>query len=288
MGGVDQVNRIGAFLRARRERVTPEDAGLPAGPGRRVAGLRREEVARLAGISADYYERLERGRDRHPSTQVLDALARALLLDADAAAHLHRLATFHPRRRRAPGPPERVPAGVQGLIDQWTTTPSFVWGRRMDVLAANPLAVALTPMYRPGGNLVRAFFLDPDVRRLHPAWERLAGPVAATLRTLATEDDDGDLHELVEEVSAQSEEFRRLWARHDARRTTGAPKRFHHPVAGDLDLRREAMALHGADRQTLVVYHAEPGTASEEALRRLAPQGRGPRTSEEIPVRDRP
>jgi transcriptional regulator with XRE-family HTH domain len=145
-------NPIGEYLRARRELVRPEDIGVPdISARRRVHGLRREEVAMLAGVSSDYYVRLEQGRDQHPSPQVLDALARALQLDDAATAHLHRLATPPARRRRKTPPPEKVPAGILGLIASWSQSPAYVFGRYMDVLAVNTLATALVPFYAKGG-----------------------------------------------------------------------------------------------------------------------------------------
>lgn len=154
----DGENGIGRFLRARRELVRPEDVGLPDLGRRRVPGLRREELALLAGVSADYYMRLEQGRDQHPSEQVLEALARVLLLDDDATAHLHELARPAPRRRRAATRPERVPPELQRLLDTWSQTPAFALGRRMDVLASNALADVLYRGFTKGNNLARVFF----------------------------------------------------------------------------------------------------------------------------------
>jgi transcriptional regulator with XRE-family HTH domain len=182
-------NLIGEYLRARRELVRPEEVGIPDfGGRRRVHGLRREEVAMLAGVSSDYYVRLEQGRDQHPSQQVLDALARALQLDDDAAAHLQRLANPPTRRRRKSTRPEKVPAGILQLIESWSQTPAYVYGRYMDVLAANPLATALAPYYVKGGNLVRAAFLDPRVRDLHGDWEHVTEGTVAGLRALVGPD----------------------------------------------------------------------------------------------------
>src|ERR1700744_1985393 len=210
-------NPIGEYLRARRERARPEDIGLPALGRRRVPGLRREEVAMLAGVSADYYVRLEQGRDQHPSAQVLDALAGALQLDDHATAHPHRLAAPAARRRRRPAPrPERVPAGILQLISTWHETPAYVYGRRMDVLAANPLATALAPYYAPGENLVRAAFLDPRLADRDDDWDRITEAAVGALRALAGPDtDDPRLIELVGELSICSERFRQLWARHE-------------------------------------------------------------------------
>ena len=197
VGNVDRENLIGEYLRARRELIQPAEVGLPRLTGRRrVPGLRREEVAMLAGVSADYYVRLEQGRDQHPSAQVLDALARALQLDDDAIAHLHSLAAPAVRRRRRPSPrPERVPAAILQLIASWHETPAYVYGH-MDVLAANPLATALAPYYTPGENLVRATFLDPRLRDRYEDWHRAAATVVAALRALVGPDaDDPPLNE---------------------------------------------------------------------------------------------
>ncbi|MFF4598689.1 helix-turn-helix domain-containing protein [Amycolatopsis sp. NPDC001319] len=255
------MNAIGDFLRARRALVSPADVGLPDAGPRRVPGLRREELAAVAGVSVDYYVRLEQGRDRHPSPQVLDALARALRLGDDGAAHLHRLAS----------PPRvtggELPAGVRELVEH-NAAPALVWGRRMDVLAASPLAVALAPMYRPGTNLARAFFLDPSVRSLHPHWAAMARNVTAMLRA-RTALRDPALDALVAELLAASPDFARLWPRHDVRTNAAPRKVFRHPVAGELSLGRQVLTVPGGEWDVLI-YHAEPGSPAADALGRLA------------------
>jgi transcriptional regulator with XRE-family HTH domain len=264
-------NLIGEYLRARRELVRPQDVGIPdPSSRRRVPGLRREEVAMLAGVSSDYYIRLEQGRDQHPSRQVLDALARALQLDDDATAHLHRLATPTPRHRKTPRP-EKTPAGILQLIASWSETPAYVHSRYMDVLAANPIATALFPYYVNGENLVRTAFLDPRVRDLYRDWEHLTETTVAGLRALVGPDvDDPRLNELVGELSVRSERFRRLWARHDVRPKRRGTVRIDHPLVGPLELSYEKLPIPDTDRQILGVYHASPGTTSAQALALLA------------------
>jgi transcriptional regulator with XRE-family HTH domain len=276
---VSRENLIGEYLRARRELVRPQDVGIPdLGGRRRVPGLRREEVALLAGVSSDYYVRLEQGRDQHPSRQVLDALARALRLDDDAAAHLHRLASPPARRRRKSPRPERVPAGILQLIDSWSQTPAYVQGRYMDVLAVNPLATALAPYYVVGENIVRAAFLDPRVRDMYGDWERVTESTVAGLRALVGPDvDDPRLNELVGELSVRSERFRQLWARHDARPKRSGTTRIDHPLVGPLELSYEKLPIPDTDRQTLVVYHAQPGSPSAQALALVATSAAGER-----------
>ncbi|QUQ67017.1 helix-turn-helix domain-containing protein [Kutzneria sp. CA-103260] len=258
-------NALGEFLRARRELVRPEDVGMRSAGIRRVSGLRREEVAMLAGISADYYLRLEQGRDRTPSTQVLDALADVLRLDEAGAAHLRELA--RPKSRRRPRPKvERVPASIQQLVRS-LTMPAFVQNKYMDVLAANPLAVALSPHLAPGCNRLRALFTDPEARRVHPDWEQGTAEVVAQLRAVIGGDtEDPRLAELIGELSLASERFRRLWARHDIRRRRSATTRLSHPQVGELILHRDKLAVTGTDNLVIVVYHAEPGTPSAQAL----------------------
>jgi len=209
---------IGEYLRARRELVRPENLGFRDLRRRRTPGLRREEVAMLAGVSTDYYIRLEQGRDQHPSPQVLDALARALQLDENATTHLHGLAQAPTPRPRQSSRPERAPAAITQLIMSWPTTPAYVFGRYLDVLAANPMATALAPWFTVGENLVKGAFLDPRRRELRPDWERsLPGTVAALRANVGPDTDDPQLTTLVGELSLRSEEFRQLWARHDAR-----------------------------------------------------------------------
>ncbi|HWH96265.1 MAG TPA: helix-turn-helix transcriptional regulator [Baekduia sp.] len=268
-------NRIGRFLRARRELVRPEEVGIPNVSSltrRRVPGLRREELAMLAGVSADYYVRLEQGRDQHPSEQVVDALARALRLDDDATAHLHELARPAPqRRRRAPNRPERVRPGLLALMDSWPQSPAFVLGRRMDILAANAMALALNPACAVGSNMVRSVFLDPEVQALHPNFEKTAADMVASLRASVGPDlDDPQLHELVGELSLKSETFRRLWARHDVRTKSHGTKQMHHPLVGELELHYESLSVNGSEGQLLIVYHAEPASPSARSLALLS------------------
>jgi transcriptional regulator with XRE-family HTH domain len=261
---------LGQFLRARRELVRPEDVNIRTVGRRRVRGLRREELAMLAGISPDYYLRLEQGRDHHPSGQVIDALARALQLDEDSTAHLHALSQPPVRPPRAEEP-ERTPPSVERLITLWPNTPAYVQGRHLDVLAANALVSALSPVFSPGVNLVRAVFLDPELRESFHDWEGLAHAAVARLRALVGPDvDDSHLAELVGELSVRSDEFRRLWARHNI--DVSAPLIFglNHPLVGPLKLKPERFAIIGTSAQVLVVQHAEPGSPSERALKLLA------------------
>jgi transcriptional regulator with XRE-family HTH domain len=257
-------NPLGEFLRARRELIGPEDAGLPRAGLRRVPGLRREEVAMLAGISAEYYLRLEQGRDRHPSAQVLEALARVLQLDAEATSYLIQLAQPKPRHR--PRRRERVPAGVELLL-RTINVPAFVVNKYRDVLAANRLAEALSPLMAPGVNRLIALFTDPAARDYHPDWEQGTVAIVAQLRAeTAADTDDPRLSVLVGELSLKSERFRKLWARHDVRRGESATSVIHHPRVGDLQLRREKFAIAGTDGLILAVYHADPGSRSADAL----------------------
>jgi transcriptional regulator with XRE-family HTH domain len=266
-------NALGEYLRARRELVSPESAGIPHIGRRRVPGLRRDELSLLAGVSTDYYVRLEQGRDRNPSPQVLDALARALQLDDEATAHLHALTGPERRAHRSGQPPERVPTSIRQLIAGWHDTPAFVQGRRLDVLAANPIATALSPLFTPGVNLLRSIFLDPAVRTLYgDQWEPLAHTTIAGVRALiGPEVDDPPLNDLVGELSVRSDHFRRLWARHDVRaRTSGGTRHMYHPQVGELELHYENLQIAGTDGQALIIYHADPGSRAEQALALLA------------------
>ncbi|RAG86877.1 transcriptional regulator [Streptacidiphilus pinicola] len=263
-------NTLGEYLRARRELTDPATVGLPVVGVRRTPGLRREEVATLAGISADYYLRLEQGRDRNPSPQVLESLARVLRLDAPATQHLLSLATVRsPRSRRRPRG-EVVPAGIRQLLDV-INLPAFVESRIFDVLAANRLATAVSASIRPGGNRLRSVFLDPEVREEWPDWEQAArGLVAGFRASVGSDVDDPRIAQLVGELSLASDAFRRIWARHDVTALAGGTMRLVHPRVGLLELRREKLPLAETDGQILAIYHAEPGTPTARALAELA------------------
>jgi transcriptional regulator with XRE-family HTH domain len=269
---------LGEYLRARRELVDPKDVGLRVAGVRRTPGLRREEVATLAGISADYYLRLEQGRDRHPSGQVLGALARVFGLDAAATEYLlsfaaPRSAHSADRARRGRRRQETVPASVQQLLAV-INLPAFVESRMFDVLAANELAMALSPGMRQGQNRLRSVFLDPAERDLHPDWDKAAASLVASFRaSIGTANDDPRVAQLVGELSLASEPFRKLWARHDVRALAGSAVRMRHPRVGALDLRLEKLRLGDSGGQLLAVYHAAPGSASAAALVELAAGG---------------
>ncbi|MFB7271812.1 helix-turn-helix domain-containing protein [Streptomyces sp. NPDC056244] len=260
----DEPNLLGDYVRARRERVTPEQVGIPVLGVRRVPGLRREEVAMLAGISADYYLRLEQGRDRNPSVQVLESLARVLRLDDDATAYLLRLGAAKPRRPRRRPRKETVPPGIAKLVAA-LPLPALVEGRYFDVLAANALATALSPRLAAGGNRLRDVFLDPAEQALYPDWEDAAtGMVAGFRQSVGTDTDDPRFIELVGELSLASPRFSELWARHDVEACEGTPKTIDHPQVGALRLNRERLAVAGTTGQTLVVYHPDPGTNADK------------------------
>lgn len=271
---MDSDNRLGRLLRARRALVQPQDAGLPAGSRRRVAGLRREEVAMLAGVSTDYYVRLEQGRERSPSAQVVDALARALGLEGDATDHLHRLARPVAGDSSARRRPEQVSPVLLRMMEGWHRTPAVVLGRCLTVLAHNALGRGLFAGHIHSDDLLRLVFLDPDAREFYPDWERVAVNTVAGLRAaVGTDHDDPQLIETVGELSLKSDEFRRLWARHDIRQKSRETKRFRHPQVGDLTLDYESLTVNSAPGQQLVVYQAEPGSPSEQALALLGSLG---------------
>jgi transcriptional regulator with XRE-family HTH domain len=256
---------LGEYLRARRALVDPEDAGVRATGVRRTPGLRREEVATLAGISADYYLRLEQGRDRNPSPQVLESLARVFGLDATATEYLLSLSAARPAPPRRPRR-EVVPAGIRQLLTV-LNLPAFVESRTFEVLGANPLATAISPNIRVGQNRLRAVFLDEDERDLYPDWEQATASMVAGFRTsIGTDIDDPRIVQLVGELSLASERFRQLWARQDVRPLAGAPMRLRHPLVGMLELRREKLPIGEADGQILAIYHAEPGSETERSL----------------------
>ena len=262
---------LAEFLRARRELASPADFGLPDVGRRRVRGLRREEVAMLAGVSTDYYVRLEQGRDRHPSEEILAALATVFGLDEDALTHMRQLAAPQRRRRRPVAKPERVSPGLVRLLDQWSDQPVFVTSRFRDVLVSTPLMTALHPGLERDRNMTRALFLDPAERAIYPEWDKVAGDSVAWLRAGAGADlDHPRLTELVGELVLKSDDFARLWARHDVRVKGAGRKHLRHPVVGELTLGYETFTVNASAGQTLTAYHAEPGTPDADALALLA------------------
>ena len=258
-------NLLGEFLRARRELVLPAERGLPDSGRRRVPGLRREEVATLSGISPEYYVRLERGRDRHPSRSVVDALAGALGLDGDSTAYLLSLAAPDPRPAARPA---AVPPEVRLLLDSMAGVPAFVLGPFLDVLAHNRLLAALHDTAVPA-NMVRHVFLDETARATYPDWDDVAAETAGALRAAAVGyADDRRLAGLVGELSLKSAEFRRLWARHTVRPKTTGRKQLVSTV-GRITVTWQTLAVAAAPGQTVVTYFgADP--ASVAALAGLA------------------
>jgi hypothetical protein len=273
---MDTRREIREFLTSRRARVTPEETGLPSYGARRVPGLRREEVAILAGVSVDYYTRLERGDLSGVSESVLEALVRALRLDDAERAHLFNLArasrpTGAPRRRRAPR--RQVRPSIQHFLDGITGAAALVHNERLDNLGANQLGHALysdlfTAARGPAPlNSARYVFLEPGARDFYVDWDRAAADVVAILRYAAGNDPyDRDLSDLVGELSTQSEEFRTRWAAHNVRFHETGVKDFHHSVVGDLTLTYNRMDLFADAGLTIMVYTAEPGSKSAEAL----------------------
>lgn len=278
---VDNRAEVREFLTSRRSRISPERAGLPAGPRRRVPGLRRSEVAALADVSVEYYAKLERGHLAGVSPAVLEAVARALQLDDAEREHLLNLARAadgsdalaRPRRRATrQWTPHR---SLQWTLDAVTGGPAFVRNGRMDVLAANPLARAFyADVYADPhnqANLARFNFLDPASRRFYPDWDLAADVAVAILRTEAGRNPhDKELHDLVGELSTRSDAFRTRWGAHDVRHHGTGTKRFHHPAVGALTLAYEGLEMATEPGLTLTVYTAEPGSPSDEGLRLLA------------------
>jgi transcriptional regulator with XRE-family HTH domain len=263
----DGPNLLGEYLRARRELVTPEMAGIPVLGARRVPGLRREEVAMLAGISADYYLRLEQGRDRNPSVQVLESIVRVLQLDDVALGYLVSLSADRPdRNRRRPRRRETLPTGIGKLV-AGLEQPAFVEGRYFDVLAANRLATALSPRLVVGGNRLRDVFLDEAEQALFPDVDRAMAHLLAGFRaSVGSDPDDPRVVELVGELSIASSAFRRLWARQDVATRAGAVVTMQHPQVGTMTLNREKLAIGDVEGMMLVIYHADAGSTDAEKL----------------------
>ncbi|MEV2249725.1 helix-turn-helix transcriptional regulator [Streptomyces sp. NPDC050147] len=270
---------LSEFLRTRRARLQPQDVGLPNfGRHRRVPGLRREELAQLAGVSVAYYTRLEQGNGRNVSGEVLDAIARALRLTDAEHAHLTHLAKPKQHKKKRPARPQQVRPALLQLMDAMDGIPAYVVGRRADVLGWNRMTAALfgdwgalPPEER---NWARICFLHPASRELFVDWEQKATDMVSFLRMEAgCFPNDPLLSALVGELSVKSEEFRSLWATHDVKEKSHGVKRMHHPLVGDLTLSYETLRLPDDHDQSLVTYHAQPDSASAQALRLLASWG---------------
>ncbi|MET7930008.1 helix-turn-helix transcriptional regulator [Streptomyces sp. NPDC005349] len=276
---MDTAQDIREFLASRRAKITPQQAGLPAyGGNRRVPGLRREEVALLAGVSIDYYVRLERGHLAGASEAVLDALANALQLDEAERAHLYDLAAAQRGRpaRRTKKPRGPIPASVQRVLDSMADTPAFVRNGRLDILAVNRLGRALyAPLFAADAprpvNIARFQFLHPAGRDFFPDWEASLNTTVSLLRTEAGRaPHDSELTGLIGELVTRSDEFRTAWAKHNVRLHHTGSKPFRHPEIGEMRLDFDAMALPAQPGLTMTVYSAEPGTRDQDALRLLS------------------
>ncbi|MGV9931149.1 helix-turn-helix domain-containing protein [Streptomyces olivaceoviridis] len=276
---LDRRAELSEFLRSRRARLKPEDVGLAAfGRHRRVPGLRREELAQLAGVSVAYYTRLEQGNGRNVSAEVLGSIARALRLTDAEHAHLTHLAKPKAHKKKPAARQQQVRGALRQLLDTMEGVPAYVVGRRSEILAWNRMAVALFGDWGelpPGErNWARLVFLRPAYRELFVDWEQKAIDIVCALRMDAGCDpDDARLSVLVGELSVKSEEFRRLWATHDVKEKSHGVKHLHHSLVGDLALNFESFRLTDGSEQSLVTYHADPGSPSADSLRLLASWG---------------
>ncbi|MBG7700446.1 helix-turn-helix transcriptional regulator [Streptomyces flaveolus] len=276
---LDRRAELSEFLRSRRARLKPEDVGLADfGRHRRVPGLRREELAQLAGVSVAYYTRLEQGNGRNVSAEVLDSIARALRLTDAEHAHLTHLAKPKTLKKKPVARQQQVRAVLRQLLDTMDGVPAYVVGRRSEILAWNRMAAALFGDWGklpPGErNWARLVFLRPEYRELFVDWEQKAIDIVCALRMDAGCDpDDARLSALVGELSVKSGEFRRLWATHDVKEKSHGVKHLHHPLVGDLALNFESFRLTDGSEQSMVTYHADPDSASADSLRLLASWG---------------
>ncbi len=285
---------VAEFLRTRRDRITPEKAGIIGGSRRRVPGLRREEVAMLAGISVEYYARMERGDLSGVSLEVLDSLARALQLDVAEYDHLSDLATAAgptpPRRRRGSPATQTVKPELQRFLDAVTGAPMWVRDRRLNFVAANSLGKAL---YAPilddranRGNTARFVFFNPASHVFFPDWDDNADSIVATLRTYAGQNPhDKGLTDLIGELVTRSDTFRDRWSRHDVRHHSSGAKRIHHPEVGDLELHYQTMDLPANPEWFMFAFTAEPGSPTEERLGLLASLAASAKSSLEATAR---
>jgi transcriptional regulator with XRE-family HTH domain len=290
---VDAASELPQFLISRRAKVTPEQVGLPSYGQRRVPGLRREEVASLAGVSVEYYKRLERGNATGASDGVLEGLADALRLDDAERAHLFDLARaaspIAPRRQRRPTQ-QRVRPAVQRILDT-IAAPATASNMRCDYLAANQLGRALyTPLFESREqppNSARFTFLDPAAQEFFVDWEKAAKDLVAALRSMAGRNPhDRALSDLVGELSTRSDAFRTWWAAHNVRHHQTGIKRLHHPVVGDLDLSYDVMELAADNGLRLAIFTAERGSRSQEALDLLASWAATPEHEAAAPAHD--
>ena len=277
-----QSAEFGKFLKAMRSRMTPEMAGLPASPAvRRVPGLRREEIARLADVSTDYYTRLEQGRNIHPSRAVLDSVGRALNLDPGEQAHMIDLLEYCANSRRSPNPTQTVRPALHQLVDAVGNVPALILGRRTDVLAGNRLAFLLLAdfpaMPAAERNLTRWIHLDPRARELFRDWKTIASDAVGALRAdIGRHPNDAQANQLVGELAVQSEDFRHWWAGHRVAAASAGTVRLHHPLVGDVELNVENLSLPDDPDQVLRVFSAKPGSPSADSLTLLGSYGAGP------------
>ena len=266
-----RADQLGEFVRTRRARVSPELAGLDAGSRRRVPGLRREELARLANVSIDYVVRLEQGRIGRPSSDILEALARALLLDDVERRHLFGLAATRDPAPAGGGDGTAVRPGLVLLVRSLDPAPAVVLSRRLDLLAWNPTAEALLGPFAAERNYARLVFGDPATRAFHEDWDEAARETVALLRFAAARyPDDAKLAELIADLRARSDVAERWWEAHDVAQKRHGIKRYLHPTVGRLALHYEALLLPEDGDQLLTIYAAEPGSPDAERLAQLS------------------